>query len=62
MTNGRRSCDRLPSKQAVAGSSPVSRSIIYIVSLLAGEKAPGDNQAVIWQARGRCFYVQKGVC
>jgi hypothetical protein len=30
--------------------------------LLAGEKAPGDNQAVIWQARGRCFYVQKGVC
>ena len=61
MAGCRRSCDHLPSKQAVAGSSPVSRSRIYIVSLLAGEKPPGDNQAVIWQARRRCFYVQKGV-
>src|SRR5215471_3888327 len=59
--SGWRSCDDLPSKQAVAGSSPVSRSSIYIVSLLAGEKPPGDNRAVIWQARRRCFYVQKGV-
>src|SRR5712692_7145808 len=29
----RRSCDRLPSKQAVAGSSPVSRSNLFITSL-----------------------------
>ncbi len=41
----------LPSKQAVAGSSPVSRSRIYIVSVLAGQKSPGNNQAVIWKAR-----------
>ncbi len=59
MRSERRSCGNLPSKQAVAGSSPVSRSTIYIVSLLAGEKPPGDNQAAIWQARRRCFYVQK---
>ena len=51
----------LPSKQAVAGSSPVSRSTISIVSLLAGDKPPGDNQAVFLQARRRCFYVQKEV-
>src|SRR5260221_2149112 len=51
----------LPSKQAVAGSSPVSRSQMYIVSLQAGEKPPGGNQAALWQARGRCFYVPKGV-
>ena len=51
----------LPSKQAVAGSSPVSRSIMYIVSLQAGEKPPGDNQAVLGKARRRCFYVHKRV-
>ena len=51
----------LPSKQAVAGSSPVSRSFVYIVSLQAGEKPSGDNQAAIRQARRRCFYVSKRV-
>ena len=51
----------LPSKQAVAGSSPVSRSIVYIVSLQAGEKPLGDNQAVLGKARRRCFYVHKVV-
>ena len=48
----------LPSKQAVAGSSPVSRSQIYIVSLQAGEKPPGGNQAVIRQARDDVFLCQ----
>jgi hypothetical protein len=38
----------LPSKQAVAGSSPVSRSPVYIVSLQAGHKPPGGNQAALW--------------
>src|SRR6266516_3653183 len=35
MASGRRSCDHLPSKQAVAGSSPVSRSF-DTSSLFAG--------------------------
>jgi hypothetical protein len=61
ITSERRSCDSLPSKQAVVGSSPVSRSTFYIVSLQAGEKPPGDNQAVLGKARRRCFYVHKGV-
>src|SRR5215510_3287441 len=53
---------RHPAFQAgCRGFESVSRSPIYIVSLLAGEKAPGDNQAAIWQARRRCFYGQKGV-
>jgi hypothetical protein len=38
----------LPSKQAVAGSSPVSRSTLCIVSLQAGHKPPGGNQAALW--------------
>src|SRR6266699_3806241 len=36
----------LPSKQAVAGSSPVSRSHQYIVSLQALLTPVGNNQAV----------------
>src|SRR5947208_11747743 len=36
----------LPSKQAVAGSSPVSRSPKYIVSLQALLTPVGNNQAV----------------
>jgi hypothetical protein len=27
----------------------------------AGEKPPGDNQAVLGKARRRCFFVHKGV-
>jgi hypothetical protein len=42
------SIEFLPSKQAVAGSSPVSRSHLYIVSLQAGHKPPGGNQAALW--------------
>jgi hypothetical protein len=59
--NKRRSWNALPSKQAVAGSSPVSRSLIYIISLQADEKQPGDNQAVFGKVRRRCFYVHKGL-
>src|SRR6266566_7138155 len=50
----------LPSKQAVAGSSPVSRSSKYIVSLQADFTPVGNNQAVKRQASGRCFIAQKG--
>src|SRR5438105_4837935 len=51
----------LPSKQAVAGSSPVSRSLQYIVSLQALLTPVGNNQAVKRKASRRCFIVQKGV-
>src|SRR5947209_840622 len=51
----------LPSKQAVAGSSPVSRSPQYIVSLQALLTPVGNNQAVRRKASRRCFIVQKGV-
>src|SRR2546428_7487257 len=40
----------LPSKQAVAGSSPVSRSLRYTVSLQADFTPVGNNQAVKRQA------------
>ncbi len=55
----RREHNRLPSKQAVAGSSPVSRSKLYTVSLEADFTPVGNNQAVKRQARGRCFLVQE---
>ena len=51
----------LPSKQAVAGSSPVSRSLRYTVSLQADFTPVGNNQAVKRLASRRCFIVQKGV-
>src|SRR6266567_3097629 len=47
--SGRRSCDYLPSKQAVAGSSPVSRSFLYTVSLQALLEPVENNQP----ARGK---------
>ena len=50
----------LPSRLSrVRAPSPAPH--VYIVSLQAGEKAPGDNQAVLGKARRRCFYVYKGV-
>ena len=51
----------LPSKQAVAGSSPVSRSFQDIVSLQALLTPVGNNQAVKRLASRRCFILQKGV-
>jgi hypothetical protein len=51
-----RFCEFLPSKQAVAGSSPVSRSTLYIVSLQALLEPLENNQAAKGNARRRfCF-------
>jgi len=47
MASRRCFCDRLPSKQAVAGSSPVSRSLASAVSLQAVYTPVEDNRAAI---------------
>src|SRR6266480_4576015 len=41
--------------------APSPAPYVYIVSLLADEKPPGDNQAVLGKARRRCFCVHKDV-
>src|SRR5713226_9200314 len=51
----------LPSKQAVAGSSPVSRSHSETVSLLAHQKPLRGKQAVMQSASRRFYVAQKGV-
>ena len=49
----------LPSKQAVAGSSPVSRSTLYTVSVQARLEAVGDNQTVIGESKETVFVMCK---
>ncbi len=56
MAGWRRSCDHLPSKQAVAGSSPVSRSTETTVSLGELHTLFEDKQAVM-KARAGGFVV-----
>ncbi len=51
----------LPSKQAVAGSSPVSRSTLETVSLLAHYRPLRGKQAARGSASRRFYVVQKGV-
>ncbi len=55
----RRWCDTLPSKQAVAGSSPVSRSPSETVALRWFHRLTYDKQTVILFRYGGFFLCQK---
>src|SRR5215467_15098770 len=55
----RRSCDHLPSKQAVAGSSPVSRSSLYTVALEVLHRPLYRKRAVMSKRDGGCFHGRK---
>src|SRR5215467_3592308 len=55
----RRSCDHLPSKQAVAGSSPVSRSSFYTVALEVLHRPLYRKRAVMSKRDGGFFHGPK---
>src|SRR5690348_16428752 len=62
MANERRECDSLLGRQAVAGSSPVSRSSLGTVSVQALLEPVWNNRTVMKHAEGGFSLCKKALC